>query len=91
MVKAVNNCYCLEKLQAFGQIQPFSECSEASNYYKDTIENGTLCLVQTKATYWATDVSMNDISVDDYLYPIDFCPICGKKIEYQKIKNLTRK
>lgn len=91
MVKAVNNCYCLEKLQAFGQVQPFSEYSEVSDYYRDEVESGTLCLVQTKATYWATDVTMNDISINDYLYPIEYCPVCGKKIEYKRIKNLARK
>ena len=91
MVKAVNNCNCVEKLLAFGQLQAFNTHSEISNYYNKDIEEGTLCLVQTKATYWATDVSMNDVTVEDYLYPIDFCPVCGKKIEYERIKNLTRK
>ncbi len=91
MVKTVNNCMCLEKLMIMGQIQPFGTYSEASTFYNEHIDEGTLCLVQSKATYWATDVSMNDITIDDYLYPIEYCPICGKKIEYKKIKSLARK
>ena len=90
MVKAVNNCECLERLLLIGQLKPYNEYSEASNYYNDDVEKGTLCLIQTKVTYWATDVSMNDMNVEDYLYPINYCPICGKKIEYKKIKSLTK-
>ncbi len=91
MVRAVNNCDCLERLLLIGQLQPFSKYSEISNYFNGDIEEGTLCLIQSKVTYWATDVSMNDINIDDYLYPISYCPICGKKIEYEKIKSLTIK
>ena len=85
-------CECLEKLIELGKVTYYCP---PYNVLADNVEaeEGQLCLV--------TQVAEDNGCYDDYnwisnlhiyneLYPIEYCPICGKEIEYIKFNQLTK-
>ena len=93
-MKVANNlCKCLEKLKDINKVMahvpPYTKIADGF-----MAEEGELCIVN--------DVIEDNGYYDDYnwvsyiesykeLYPINFCPICGKEIEYIKYNSLTKK
>ena len=94
MVKVEHQCECIDKLINLGMIQhycfPYNCISEE---YEDVPE-GTLCLVKTQYIDngdWDDNFMwISDFQIYNELIPIEYCPICGKKIEYRKINYLTK-
>jgi hypothetical protein len=59
------------------RLREFSDnCMEKEFKGKD----GKLCFVET--------IYYNDSADEHIYYPVDYCPFCGEKIEYVKIKHL---
>jgi hypothetical protein len=77
-----------EKAYTKTEIVGWNACCNRMREFSDsymerafTGKDEKLCMVET--------VSYND-SADEYIYyPVDYCPFCGEKIEYVKIKHLT--
>lgn len=95
MVEVKEKCKCIEKLMNLGKIQYYCPPYNTINYNYEEVDEGTLCLVNNQVYDNGTyDDNFNWISYIDIvgdLIPIEYCPICGKKIEYKKIKGLTKK
>ena len=87
-------CECMEELLYLGKVKqycpPYNVMAEG---FEDT-EEGQLCLCTQIAEdigYYRELEWISVINLYDELYPISYCPICGKKIEYKKIPELTKK
>ena len=87
-------CECMKNLMAIGHIKPYCPPYNYMAEGFEDVEEGQLCM----ANQIAEDLGhYNDyewvsmIEMYDELYPINFCPICGKKIEYIKYPELTKK
>ena len=76
MKDTINNCKCLNELILIGKILPYTKEYDLSLYANQDIEEGTLCFVN--------DIVEDIEEVKKELYPIEYCPICGKQIEYKK-------
>ena len=86
MKKAINTCECLEKLILIGRLAPYIK-KEESYYFSKPIDEGTLCLVTNSARdngYYDADRWISNIEIESDYYPINYCPICGKEIEYKR-------
>ncbi len=85
MKDAINNCKCINELMLIGNILPYKKGYNLSLYANQDVEEGTLCLANdvVEDTYF----NINKEVIKE-LYPIEYCPICGKKIEYRKEKVL---
>src|SRR5574344_303240 len=72
------------------EIHKEDEKDELSNY-SNSVENGQLCLVfdsiEDKGNFNEDGLWNTDFEVVRKLYPIEYCPICGKKISYYKEKD----
>ncbi len=83
-----DSCKCLDKLIVLDKVRPFTHSFDTSNIFDD-IEVGTLCLVNKTVEdngQWEDNVGwISNIEVKDELYPINYCPICGRKIEYKEL------
>lgn len=95
IMEAVNNCKCITKLMLIGKVKEYDN-EIISNYASQDIEKGKLCLISELVE----DMSDYDYEKNEWinnffkyyeLYPIDYCPICGKKIEYNKTHGLKLK
>ena len=87
-LEIINTCDCLNKLLIIGYLREFESDEEYSNYYLGNILDGHIVMKM--------DIVVDNGWYDDYgnyntnfeitssYYPIEFCPICGKKIEYLK-------
>lgn len=84
-------CECLNKLIIIGRIKEFDEEKDELSNYSNSVENGQLCLVfdsiEDKGNFNEDGLWDTDFEVVRKLYPIEYCPICGKKISYYKEKD----
>lgn len=87
-LEVVNKCDCLSLLLNSGYLSEFDVMEDSSNYYLGEIFNGQISMKMDIVVDngWYDDYG-NYISKFDIIssyYPIEYCPICGKKIEYDK-------
>ena len=90
MKKAIDLCKCLEKMIIIGKVMPFSEKGFLS-YYSDEVEEGTLCLAINQVSdngYYEGYDYISNFEVETELFPINYCPVCGKQIKYEQVKKL---
>lgn len=88
MNKVINECECLHRMKLLGQISEYNKShAEKFDYYNYNAFDGQICLVQEKVT---SELSYDESGVhqeyriSNELIPINYCPYCGKKIEYTK-------
>ena len=90
-----NTCECLKKLMTLYKVLPYVSGIDTINYNYDEVEDGTLCLVSKDVVdngEWDENFTwISDFEYNYELIPIEYCPICGKKIKYNKVKSLTKK
>lgn len=83
----VDNCNCLDRLINIGMIKQYSHSYNHSGFATEP-EVGELCLVSNIIeTCWEFDQYVNDwvnsFEIKEELFPINNCPLCGKKIMYR--------
>ena len=91
MKESIDNCKCIERLMIIGKIEPYTSGTVLSNYAPDDVELGTLCFAQDIVTddgEWDDYGWVANITVSRELYPITYCPVCGKEIKYRKVQSL---
>lgn len=92
-MEVVNLCDCLQKLSLINKIKKY-ESVNLSNYISREVEEGELCLVFDRLVdigNYDDNFNWNSFFVnEEELYPIEYCPICGKKIEYRKELKLEK-
>ena len=84
-----DNCKCLERLILIGKVRPFTHNYDLSNYAEE-VEVGTLCWVNQKIEDngdYENYTWVSNIEINDELYPINYCPICGKEIKYKVLSD----
>ena len=92
MLQDINNCDCLTKLKLIGKVVPYEPIifDDTLSYYADEVEEGTLCIANNRCEdngYYDQDGNyISNIEITKDLYPINYCPVCGKKIEYRKVE-----
>ena len=93
MIEAVDLCECMEELIERRKVQrhvpPYSYLAEGT-YALD----GQLCMVNDVVEdlgYYDDYQWVPNIKAYRELYPIKFCPICGKEIKYKRYNSLTMK
>lgn len=86
-------CHCLERLKEMNKVMqhvpPYTRL--ADGFYAD---EGELCLVNDLVEdngYYDGFEWISNIQTYKELYPISYCPFCGKEIKYVKYKSLTKK
>lgn len=93
-LKVTDNCNCLEKLMIIGRVRSFENKDVLSSYAKE-VEEGQLCVVFNNISENGDfDEDGNYISffnTSEELYPIEYCPMCGKRIKYERVKTLIQK
>ena len=78
-----NLCECLKELKDLGLVAQYSEKEHLPITYDISPKEGELCLVSNQFnSSWH--------EYDDFVYPISYCPICGKKLELKKDIELIR-
>ena len=87
-----DTCECITKLMGLGLVMPYCEPYNtlASGY---TANEGDLCIVRENVEdrgYYDDYNWINDIITYKELYPIKYCPICGKEIQYKRSNQLTK-
>lgn len=93
MLEEENLCDCIKGLKHIGLISkyfpPYNTL--ADNY---TAEEGQLCIVNEVMEdygYYDEYSWVSNIVCYKELYPINYCPVCGKKIEYKKSNRLVKR
>ena len=84
-----NNCECLEKLMYYGKVKPFTHNYDLS-IMSDEPEVGTLCLVNNVVEnigHMENNKWVVKKEVKEELFPINYCPICGKEIMYKTLSD----
>ena len=94
-MEIVNSCHCLNKLKILGYLQEFDELENSSNLYFGEIIDGQICMkmdiIVDNGNYNEEGIYNTNFEITSSYYPINHCPICGKKIEYIKTKDKTLK
>ena len=89
-IKFVNLCTCMTKLIIIDFVREYKEGFILSNFASDVTE-GQLCLVNDEildeGDYDLDGNYQVNFQVKKVLYPIEFCPCCGKRIEYKPVMN----
>lgn len=84
----LHSCECLRKLILIGMVKPFDSCKGTTCSYLEEAEEGQMCFVSEnifdEGDYDQSGNWCYHFVVKDEYYPLSFCPICGKKIEYIK-------
>lgn len=94
-LEVINSCDCLNRMIIIGYLKEYEKGDNTSNYYLEEIKEGQICMkrdITVDNGEYNEDgeyIPMYDITSS--YYPVDFCPICGKKIEYIKIKQESLK
>ena len=87
-IKYVNLCNCMTKFLIIDFVREYREGFILSNFASDVTE-GQLCLVNDEIVDEGDyDLDGNyqvNFQVKKTLYPIEYCPCCGKRIEYKPI------
>lgn len=87
-IKYVNLCNCMTKFLIIDFVREYKEGFALSNFASDVTE-GQLCLVNDEIVDEGDyDLDGNyqvNFQVKKTLYPIEYCPCCGKRIEYKPI------
>ncbi len=87
-IKYVNLCKCMTKFLIIDFVREYKEGFILSNFASDVTE-GQLCLVNDEIVDEGDyDLDGNyqvNFQVKKTLYPIEYCPCCGKRIEYKLI------
>ena len=107
MKEIESTCQCLDKLMAIGMVERYFKPTDSyfpsikerdveifGEYVSEDIEEGQMCLVYRDIEddgYYLDYTWISNIKIFKELHPIEFCPICGKKIEYKKSMSLTKK
>lgn len=94
-LNVVNQCDCLNKLIILGFLREYDSEEKSSNYYLGEIIDGRIVMkidIVVDNGYYDENGNYNTyFDIISSYYPIDFCPICGKKIEYVKSSNNSLK
>ncbi len=87
-IKCANLCSCMSKLILIDFVREFREGFTLSNF-ADEVHEGQLCLVNDEVidegTYDQDGNYQTNFQVKKTLYPIEYCPCCGKRLEYKSI------
>ena len=87
-IKYVNLCKCMTKFLIIDFVREYKEGFILSNFASDVTE-GQLCLVNDEIVDEGDyDLDGNyqvNFQVKKTLYPIEYCPCCGKRIEYKPV------
>lgn len=87
-LEIVNQCDCLSMLLNSGYLRQFCKEEDYSNYYIGEILDGQITMkmdiVVDNGWYDEFGNYISKLDITSSHYPIEFCPICGKKIEYDK-------
>ena len=87
-IKYVNLCKCMTKFLIIDFVREYKEGFILSNFASDVTE-GQLCLVNDEIVdegdYALDGKYQVNFQVKKTLYPIEYCPCCGKRIEYKPI------
>ena len=87
-IKYVNLCKCMTKFLIIDFVREYKEGFILSNFASDVTE-GQLCLVNDEIVDEGDfDLDGNyqvNFQVKKTLYPIEYWPCCGKRIEYKPI------
>ena len=85
-IKCVNLCSCMLKLSFVDFVREYRNGFILSNY-ADDVKEGQMCLVNDEiideGEYDQDGIYQTNFKVKKTLYPIEYCPCCGKKIEYK--------
>lgn len=89
----INPCQCILKMSINGQVEEYkNNYSNELSVYSDSVFYGQICMtsdiVRSEITYDDEDGMKEDFIINRVLFPIEYCPVCGKKIEYKVIKEL---
>lgn len=94
MLKYLPECNHIQKLMNSGVISEYMPPYNQLAYEYDKVEEGTICLstnvYEDNGYYEGFDWVANVMCYKE-LYPIEFCPICGKEIKYARVNNLKLK
>lgn len=89
-----NTCECIQKLIVLGFLKEYEEMDKKDCYY-DEIEEGQICMkrdvIVDNGNYNEEGIYDTLFEITSTYYPISHCPICGKKIEYKKEKEISLK
>lgn len=87
-IKSVNLCNCMYKLLVIDFVREYREGFNLSNFADEVME-GQLCLVNDEiideGDFDQDGIYQTNFQVKKVLYPIEYCPCCGKKIEYKPV------
>lgn len=85
---STNACSCIDKMMIIGHVKEYEIGDNVSNYAPCEPIEGQLCLVSDSIVdnggYNEEGMYETNYEVTKTLYPIDYCPICGKEIKYSK-------
>ena len=89
-IKFVNLCNCMAKLIIIDFVHEYKDGFILSNFASEVTE-GQLCLVSDEIVdegeFDQDGNYQTNFQVKKVLYPIEFCPCCGKRIEYKPVMN----
>ena len=87
-LKCANLCGCMSKMMLIDLVREYREGFMLSNFASDVYE-GQLCIVNDEIVdegdYDQDGNYQTNFQVKKTLYPIKYCPCCGKRIEYKPI------
>lgn len=87
-LEVINQCDCLCKLLCSGYLREYDIEENSSNYYLGEIIEGQIVMKMDIVVDngWYDDFGNYHSSLDivSSYYPIEYCPLCGKRIEYNK-------
>lgn len=86
-VDATNLCDCLIRLELIGKIKRYNSLTDTLSNYSDETIDGEICLVSDvivdNGDYDEEFNFISDIHINQELFKIEYCPICGKRIIYE--------
>ena len=90
-IQIIDTCDCINKLLIVGYLREYNSEETISNYYIGEIIDGQICMkmdiIVDNGNYNEDGIYNTDFEITSSYYPIQHCPICGKKIEYIKLNN----
>lgn len=87
-LEVINQCDCLSMLLGSGYLREYDKEENSSNYYLGEIIDGQIVMkmdiVVDNGSYDEFGNYYANFDIVSSYYPIEYCPICGKRIEYNK-------